>query len=133
MELRLRQTELEGGEGEWQRGGQVMNHHWRPIVVRGGKGQKVPHLDTMEASLGGPSAGLAFSIGLLGVDIKKGGNRGNGTRRSHHSCCGGSRCGAAGVCCLPAWLGCAFRFFFGSGPASFPGIRRIPRNFQIPA
>ena len=37
----------------------------------------VPHLDTMAASLSGDGAGPTFIVGLLGVDVKRGSNRGN--------------------------------------------------------
>ena len=37
----------------------------------------VPHLDTTAASLSGDGAGPAFVISLLGVDNKRGSNRGN--------------------------------------------------------
>lgn len=37
----------------------------------------VPHLDTTAASSSGDGAGPAFVVGLLGIDDKRGSNRGN--------------------------------------------------------
>ena len=48
----------------------------------------VPHLETTAASSSGDSAGPAFIVGLLGVDVKRGSNRGN-DKKSHCSCHGG--------------------------------------------
>jgi len=92
----------------------------------------VPHLDTTAASLSGGGAGLVFVVSLLGVNVKRGINRGN-DKWSHCSCHGGSTSPAfvvglldvdnkrggnrgvvavagwqwrrrrPGVCCRPAW------------------------------
>jgi len=48
----------------------------------------VPHLETTAASSSRDSAGPAFIVGLLGVDVKRGSNRGN-NKKSHCSCHGG--------------------------------------------
>ena len=56
----------------------------------------VPHLDTMTASKSGGGAGPVFVVGLLGVNDKRGSNRGN-NKRSHCSCHGGGTSPAAFV------------------------------------
>jgi hypothetical protein len=90
----------------------------------------VPHLDTTAASLSGDGAGPAFVISLLGVDNKRGSNRGN-NKRSHCSChgCGTSpafvvglldvddKMGATGT--LVRWQGGSGG---GAGPAFVAGL-----------
>jgi hypothetical protein len=63
-----------------------------------GNGHVIPHLDVMAASSSGSGAGPAFVVGMLGIDDKRGGNRGS-DKRLHCSCRGG-----------------------GTGPAFFVGL-----------
>jgi len=121
MELGQRQTESEGGEGAVteERVSNFGNLSWEWT-----RGPSSGH--------DGGGAGAAFVVDLLGVDDKRGSNRGNG-KRSHCSCHGGGtnpafvvglldvdnkrggnrgfvtvagwqrRGHRPGVCCQPAW------------------------------
>ena len=53
-----------------------------------GNGPVIPHLETTVASSSGGGAGPAFIVGLLGINVKKGSNRGN-DKKLHCSCHGG--------------------------------------------
>jgi len=68
--------------GRWQRSGRetLATYYHGNVPV-------VPHLDMTTASSSGGGAGPAYIISLLGINDKRGGNRGN-NKRSHCSCHG---------------------------------------------